>query len=135
MLKLVAYLGIVLFAGLFFTPAALTFAGWKRTRNIDPDLPRWRRISLFTGLIAAFCAWLLLAALELPLYLFRTSYEQIVPHTFWTGCVLLGILISAVAVTLCLLGRGYARRYALLGALGVFFWWYLLAFGSRYDCC
>jgi len=77
------------------------------------------------GLIAASLAWVLLAALELPMPYLRKTYGPLV-ESFWRHSFPIGLLLSVLAVLLGLSGRGRVRILCISAALALGGWWYFL---------
>lgn len=116
----------ILFALLLAAPAVLVLLGWIYWRRIG-DLTPWRWRTMCAGLIAASAAWVLLAALELPMPYLRKVYGQPSVESFWRHSVPIGLLLSALALPLVLFGRGRGRFFATVAAIGLCWCWYYLA--------
>jgi hypothetical protein len=121
-----AALSEAVFAVVLFAPAVLVLLGWRHWRRRTAETQYWRRVVAVTGLLAASTAWLLLAALELPMPYVRHVYGQGFVESFWRHSLPVGLLLSVFAMLLVLFGRGRARVYSLIGALGMFSWWWFL---------
>jgi len=117
----------LLFGLLLLVPAALILTGWRRWRSFKGEgLPFWRRASICTGLAVASMAWVLLAALELPMPYLRKTYGQPFVESFWRHSFPIGLLLSALALLLGLFGRGRVRVFCICAALALGGWWYFL---------
>ena len=117
----------LLFAVFLFGPAVLIIIGWMHWRHVEAaSMPSWRRGGMCAGLIAASAAWVLLAALELPMPYLRRIYGQPFVESFWRHSFPIGLILSLLGVLLGLSGRGRVRILCTAAALALSGWWYFL---------
>lgn len=116
------------FVVMLLAPALFVISGWRSAANTKSSVmvPRWRRMFLTAGIVAASGAWLLLAAHEISMPYLRSVHGQSFVESFWRHSFPVGTSLSLIAVLLCLFGRGHARLYSVVGGLGVCSWWYFL---------
>src|SRR6266700_6533091 len=115
----------LLFLLLICGPAVLVLAAWLAWGRIKSDAaPLWRRMSMGTALLAVSAAWLLLAALELPMPYLRQVWGPSFVASFWRHSFPIGLGLSIVAIPFGLLGRGRVRILSICAAAGLACWWY-----------
>jgi hypothetical protein len=116
----------IVFTAVLLLPAVLVLWGWINWRRVKA-LTRWRCMSMCAGLIAVSGAWLLLAALELSMPYLRRAHGQPFMQDLWRHAFPIGLLLSAAAVPLLLLGKGRIRIIGIIAAVWLLWWWGFLS--------